>query len=546
MKLYLMLAFCYIFFSSFFCFSIDLANIYQQVEKNYKNEANNSLDYALQLVAQKSQSDPDTIKSILNWNLYLCTKTNLLKDKQKPSLKDFNDCYNKITNKLAEIQSSKILTDILDNSTKNLDIYANNNTDDSPYDLIDDINTISNLLFKKQLPSLKSWWKINMKQENITNSQKNSSLNPDNILQQLWDITHNLLSNSKTSNTNSNQSKNKTYKNSNSTSLNMTNSNIKKQKTTTNSHKITFANPNFQIWNICQTQKTSNNQQNNTWNILSETNPEVLKNEYPESTKDFILWNNSAYISSQNWFPKNWENIVNNLFSWNISPKANNKIENKLKNWNPLCSIWPNQILAVCIKLVPSWPRWPVWWTIWANSIEKEIDKIEDVLKDIRAHWIIPSAHGDEALDIDYKHVKLADIFSFNIILSKKPVFKYASEDKKVKKEKKEPLQACPNIPWNLANLYTEIWIKNCSSKQADINKYLIDISDEKKTEKQQWWKMVEGKIWTENTNIPEWTNKEEDRYKDLLGLLIKWFKNLDDLLSSWQNASLTLKLKSE
>ena len=554
MKLYLFVVSSFIFlYSYYFSFWENLVNIYKQVNNNYKNETNQSFNYALQKVAKYFNTDPDTMKWILEWNLTLCSKTNLIKDKKQIGFDEFNKCYFKIVNKLNEIQSSKIMEDILDKSYKKLDMYANNNTDDSPYDLAKDINNISKLLFKEKLPSLKSRWKINMKQENI-NSQKNNSYNPDNILQNFEGLTNtkntsNNLNNSKDLNTKNTQNKNN-YQNANNPikHTNFSNNQTKKTSKLSENSKNNFTNPNFQIWNICSN-TTNNNQsqnQNNTNNLEQKqffsTWWEEYKNQFPSDFQTFIWWWEKASFITPKW----WENSINSIFSGNLNPNINNKLKQSLKNGNPLCSVWENQILSVCIKLIPSWPRWPVWWTTWANSIEKVIDKIEDTLKDIRAHWIIPSAHWDEALDIDYKHVKLADILSFNIVLTKKPVFKYAPKDKKVEKTKKDPPQACPNTPWNLANLYTELWIKNCSSKQADTNKYLIDISENDKKIQEKWRSMVQWKIWTENTTIPMWTNKEEDRYNDLVTLLINWFKNLDNLLSSWQNASATLKAKSE
>ncbi len=547
-----------LFVINFFSYWEDLANIYEKINKSYEKKSNESLDYAIQKTAQKYHTNPDVIKDILWWELNKCLEIKKFSNWKEINIEKARICYNSIITNVEENQGDYLLKDILQNTTKNLDIYANWNLDDSPYDLVTDIGNISKLLFKRNLLSkIKSWWKINMKQEKIK-KEKNKNFDIDNVLQKISNLTNNTskyltqnqASNTKNlSNTNTSVSTNSTQNNnSNINTINQVNNQT--QNKDNESKNKSFQNPNFQIWNICSQKNNNltNNQNNNTSpnSIYQVKSREEIKKQFPSSFSTFVWWEKATFINSSNNNNNNFQNIFNwqNNSNWNNSSK--NNLENKLKNWDPLCSVWNNKILAVCIKFIPSWPRWPVWGTIWADSIETEIDKIEDVLKDIRWHWIIPSAHGDEALDIDYKHIKFGDIFSFNIILTKKPVFKYASKDKKVKKTEKEPLSACPNIPWNLSNLYTQIWIKNCSSKQADINKYLLDISDIKENKQAKSWYMISGKIWLTNTDPYKWINKTENRYADLLELLTKWFNNLDDLLSSWKNASETLKQKSE
>jgi hypothetical protein len=76
-------------------------------------------------------------------------------------------------------------------------------------------------------------------------------------------------------------------------------------------------------------------------------------------------------------------------------------------------------------------------------------------------------------LDIDFKHINLADIFAFNIILSPKPVFNF-KKDKKVIKQENLPDTELENVPRKLAKIYSDLNIVDGFNSQADFKKYLI------------------------------------------------------------------------
>jgi len=531
-------------------------NLYQTLTKYYEKQLNQADQLALKETAQNYGTSPDTIQQILDWNLSQCTKIlDKLKIKECKST-DKNTifqclakCYDKVKEDFQQYKQTVTSKQIVDNALVGENVLCDWDTKNWPYDLIQDISNISDILFKEWVKDeLKWWWKISMKQQTLKKAE--NILNPDNIFQDL-------LTNPTSSNKANKENKSTPNKDSWNISEEQINTSINTTQTNSSSPKSPQnpqipQNQDFQIWNIC----SNSNSNTNSWTKIIETNS---YNPIQWISQDNPLNPSNPNSTTFNVFDENWEkaqllwkansvaNLLTNPLNWALN-QVWQKIKDSLAWWKPVCWADDKKIISVCIQLIPSWPRWPVWWTIRVNSVEDIIKKIDDDLKDIKQSFIIPAWHGDEALDIDFKHIDFAWIMAFNIVLTKKPIFQYKRNNIsdipwKSDQWNEKDTQNCPNIPRFLGNMYTNAGIVNCNSSLTDTNKYLFTNIDNAKTPN---WDFSKSYLWTDKTNTIKWQYDVENRIWEFVSLTTKFFWNLDKLLLDWQQASATLAEKSK
>jgi len=317
-----------------------------------------------------------------------------------------------------------------------------------------------------------------------------------------------------------------------------------------NSHNTKNTNQDLQIWQQCWNNINQSDLNDKKNNSTSDNNIDNNIDNTDENIKSNILDNidtekQDSLFDSFNWTWNKWA-FLDGIF-W-LTTWSNNSSWNWDINWSPSwnapakwCAWWSDKLLAVCVKMVPSWPNWPVWWTVRVPSIWAAINQIWNTLKDIKQSFIIPAWHGDEALDIDFKHIKFAKVFAFNIVLTKKPVFQY-KKDKKAEKQKYEAKDTlCEWVPHYLAVKYMRSGIANCFWKLWK-NKYLI-------TNKFAVLKKSSPKIELPEKDIHngnEWVKKVIKNYTSLLWTINKFTTNLDELMWIWQSSAATLEAKSE
>ena len=518
-----------------------LENIYANTYKYYEENINQSSDKAIWEITSKLWINRLYIKNVLDGNLTICAK---FFDKLNIDVKnwatkeDFQSCYNKISSMYNNYIQASLTNKQLQSSLSVENLLTDGKKSNSPYDLLIDIQDIWDLLFKKKVEihfwkvliwSDSNWWDNN-------NPKYNWLIPYDNT------IADNNPSNSNTENsTNTNNPADNTNE---STPINeITNTNSQTQQNQVNTN-----NSNLQLWNMCLNQANDNNFVNNKTVSDDTTNNDWFWNaNNPNDLNDTNNWwnNNFNNISFDTFI---WENIHWWDFDlWGISLSwlnNNTNLKSDLWWWSKLC-VWKDQLLTICIKFVPSWPRWSVWWTVSKNTLEWIIEQISNTLKDIRQSFIIPAWHGDEALDIDFMHIKLADIFAFNIILSKKPVFKFEKNEKAEKEKNKADTQSCPWVPRKLSKLYNETSLAYCNNKDWDKNKYLITNLDNiniKNKEPSKFIKPTEKVV----SNSSKGSYKEIELYTQYNKNLLNFMTNLKWLMKNWANASAWLKAKSE
>ena len=516
-------------------------NLYQVLDKYYKKQLDQASQNALNQTAQKYNTSSDTIQNILDWYLSEClkilNKLNIKECNNQDKNVDFeclSKCYNEIKKNFEQKKQSNISSQIINNAL----IWENNLNDwdpkNWPYDLMVDINNISDILFKKKDNKLTSWWNISMKQE--MPNQAESISNIDDILQNL-----NPMENTSGINQSSE----------NSTNSNNQNNNSNTSWWSTNNQNLTWnllntqilENSNFQIWNICSTENNIAIQQNqNTnYNPIQWISQDSSLNSLNENSTTFNVFD-GTWAKASLLLPATWVlNLVTNSSGWN-------DIKNDLAWWKTVCWVDSEKLLSVCLQLIPSWPRWPVWGTTKVKSVEEIITKIDDDLKDIKQSFIIPSEHWDESLGIDFKHIELSKIMAFNIVLTKKPVFQYKRNNIsdthwKPDQWNKKDTQNCPNVPRFLWNIYTNVGRVNCNSQLTDINRYLFTNESNAKFPK---WDFSKSYMWTDKSDTTNWQYTVENNFLEFVNITKKAFNNLDQLLYDWWQASSTLVAKSK
>lgn len=500
-----------------------ISDIYKNTQEYYKDNMNKSWEKAVWNISSSLWIKKEDIQAILNWNLTKCSKIfNQLKIdvKEWATKENYQACYNKISNRYTNYMKVSLSNKELKDSLSVENLLTDWNTSNGPYDLLADIQDIWDLLFKDKI-------KIRVGQIFASHT---TTWSVDNDPQYNWLPPYD---------------NNNWYKKNDDNTNNNNNNNWNKWITSNNQAvKNTNNNDNLQLWNICLNQD-KNIVNNKSW--LDNSN----NNNWFWNVNNSNSWTNINFNSFI------WENIngwdfdlsLNGLFGWwdqsnNGSHNNKNDLKWALWWWKKEC-FWIDKILTICIKLVPSWPNGPVWWTVKKNTLEWIIDQTSNTLKDIRQSFIIPAWHADESLWIDFKHVKLADIFAFNIILSKKPVFKFTKDKKAEKEANKADTEACPKVPRKLAALYHNTNVSYCNNKAWDQNKYLITNIKGVNAKNRKPWKFgkPDEKVVS---NSSDGAYKEIELYSQYNKNLLKFMGNVNWLTEKQLNASKALKAKSE
>ncbi len=518
-----------------------IQNIYANTYEYYQKKMDKAWNDAILEIWSSIWVSSKYIEDVLKWKLTVCTnfldKLEWINIKEWADKEDFQSCYNQISKKYKNYMQVNLSNNELNDALSTENILTDSKNWNSPYDLLIDIQDIWSLLFKKEISiefwdiliwNNDDWWSNNdpehnwlVPYEDMVDNNKYNQLNNEND-------ENNQLDNEENEN-----------KDNNEEDINeLTNPNI------TNTEKNNQLNTNnLQLWNTCLTNENwwdfidneniieDNNQNDWFWNT-NNPNDYSWDNQYNDIGFDTFLWDNVNWWDfdlSLEWMFTWWNNQNNDDLAWALW-------------WGSKMCSWKDQLLAICIQMIPSWPNWPVWWTVEKDTLEWIIDQISNTLKDIRQSFIIPAWHGDEALDIDFKHVKFADIFAFNIVLSKKPVFKFEKDEKVEKQKNKADTVECKWVPRLLASTYNKTNIAYCDTKAHDQNKYLVTNLDGVSIENRKPITPAE-KV---TTNSADWSYKQIDIYKQYNDNLLSFTTNLESLILNWQSASATLKAKSE
>lgn len=540
-------SFLFIFFSDTLSSTNVNTNIYSMMQEKYQNEASASMSDWIYFLAQKYWVDDSYISNILNWKLIYCSigNNNLLRKLGIDTWSNYNQedyvaCYEKISEKFNNYLNSKIINKELSDSLQNENLLANWKDDDGPYDLVIDVQNLSNVLFKKKIKKI-PFWKVNI-WKTWKSAVKQLEKEWKKALEKIWLKKKHSFSSSSVASTNSSVSL--------SPAALLRTSNLSKLQVSSNlsnslSSTKVFSpnNPNLQIWNQCWTWNANSiinklkkiDKQNNITNTLESINLENtntiwLNNNNENISEQDNLFNKFWLWSWDKWWFIDWLFSTFSWFNW-LSLKWG------FTQWGWCAG--QDKLLSVCFKLVPSWPRWPVGWTSFVHSIEQEIDKIWDTLKDIKQNFIIPAGHGDEALDIDFKHIKFANIMAFNIVLTSKPVFNF-KEDKKTEQEANVADTECSWVPHKLAVMYSRLGIAYCLNKWLDKDKYLFTNVSTVKIPLNPSLKPIK------NNNSTDGIYNEEKQYKQLLSNILWFTTSLNKLMKTWLNSSIALEAKSE
>lgn len=549
-----------LFFSSFLeAFSNPFASttvktdIYNVIKNKYENEWNEISSNWIYALAKLYNVDWSYIKNILNWKLIYCSfgTPNLLEQLNIDTWsvyqkEDYLACYKQIDKQFNNYLDTKFVNKELNNSLEDENLLANWKDNDGPYDLVIDVQNLSRVLFKKKMKKIPFWkvliwktWKAAAKSLWIS---KKLWLDKNNNFSALASPVDSVSHVAPTNSINPIASV---------SSVVPTNSWVSSNPVApTNSVNNTISSsPNVQIWNQCWNGNTNNINKtiNNLKNIDNSNNTSInsdINNLKNINNINNLNWNNSILNNQKqnslfdtfwwkwdkwwfiDWFFNfnNWWNWLWTLWNW---------------KWGGWWCAWWNKLLSVCFRLIPSWPRWPVWWTTFVNSIEGEIDKIWDSLKAIKQSFIIPAWHGDEALDTDFENLKFANIMAFNIVLTSKPVFNF-KKDKKTEKEANVADTRCVGVPHKLAVMYSKLWIAYCLDKWLDKNKYLFtNVSSIKPFPKPNLKSQ-------KNDSSTDGVYQEEKNYSQLLWNVLWFTKSLNKLMWTWLNSSVALEAKSE
>ena len=427
------------------------ANIYEKIEQYENENMDNNYNDAYNKIAQKYNTNINVLKDIQKWDLTKCIslfeKMKIKKRWNWYTKEDFIECKSIIDKKIEDYVTTATNNLAVQDSTKWELLLADWDPTNWPFDLIADMKSINKILFKDEIkiePKFKDEDKNEEQTEENGNkeSETNENIEKNNEQKEESNITTD-DNNSQTSNDNNSQTSDD-------------NINIKQ------SWNNNFQNSNFQIWNIClnnELQTWGNNKNNNNW------------------------WNNDWWFNTFKWNWNKWWIIAwgsSDSWNWNIrTPGWYNDLSDR--EWSEINNNWINKllcppdkyILAICVKLVPSWPRWPVWWTVYKWNFEEILMKIWDTLREIKENFIVLAWHWDEALDIDYKHVDLTTNFAFWIVLNKRKVFDFRKDDKSREELNKEE-SYFKWTPTNMVKLLKDNNIWNWLIKDADKNKYLL------------------------------------------------------------------------
>ena len=472
--------------------------LYKKSEDYYSSNINKAYQKAYNKIAAKLWINTNDVKDILAWNIEKCTKIfDALWIKKRTNTyeeEDFYICQRKLQSMVDDFANTEINNLAVENSTKWENLLADGDVTNGSYDLLADIEWISKMLFKKAIILTKdtekeqqnnSWWNKNNNNKNNNNKNWNNSNNWTNNWSNNW--SNNNTNNWENDNTNNNGNSNGNTWNNNWNTSNWDNNSWNNNKTPNNTNT---QNPNLQFGNICSTSNIKNQNNSDNWNNNWGNGNNNWghgnnnwgngnntwgngNNKEDDGFNTFWWWNNTKWTFIQAWWSDTSDGYINSLLKLNWKDII---YEWNDKNKNGYCPP-EDYILAICVKLIPSWPRWPVWWDTKVRSIEEIFEKLIDSLKEAKENFIIVAWHGDEALWIDYKHVDLPNNFAFNIVLNKKPIF-YFKRDKKSEKELNMKDTNWKNVPRKLAKIYKKSGVWDPFNKNIDKNKYLLTNGD--------------------------------------------------------------------
>ncbi len=508
---------------------------YDRTLDYYESNVDEFMSKWIEKVASMYGTDVSIIKKILEGDSTKCyfifDKLGIKKVWWKYSYQDFLNCQQTIENNVNNYVDSEVSNLSVEDATKWENVLADGDTSNGPYDLLADTKTISKILFKKAI-TINTQFKDN-KTNNWDNNNWNTSWDTDWNNSTWWNTDNNW---------NNNGNNPSGWWNEGDSNWNTDWSTTWNSSTTWQNNKPNWnlSNSDFQVGNICGTNINDGWNNDNWWN-----------NWWNNQWWWDNWWNDfNGFDTFKEWNPIKWWFInIGSYDGWN------GLVRFKYKTWDikwslsdPFAWWWewycpPDKyILAICIKLVPSWPRWPVGWNKRIRSIEEIFDNLSDELKDMRFFKFTTLAwHGDEALDIDYKHVDLSDHFVFNIILSPKPVWNFKNNDD-IKKQNNLADTNYEKTPRKLAKLYYDVGIWDPFNKENEKNKYLLTNTDYVKPAQR-----VKSN-YNEKTddNPSKWTRTEIKRYKEFLDNLGTTMDQLDKAMEEFKKSSANLEYKSE
>ncbi len=515
------------------------SKMYQKVNQYYDGKIQKTFDEAYNKVWANLGSDASTLKAISAWDLSKCKdlfpKLWIKKRAWWYTEEDFLICQKSIDQKVWNYTRTKLNNMSVEDSTAGENILADGDEENWPYDLLVDMKNISKILFKEEIEfdtkfdvkykqdnwenwGSSNWWPSNW----WGNNKNNNSWHNDNS----WNNWKNNWWNSNSENNNS--WNNWTWNNNNWTWNN--------QNT---SKKSNFQNPNLQFGNICTTNYWNNNWWNNNW-----WNNNWWGNWW------WNKWNNDDWFNTFSWwgdkwyFPGGWSWWDGGNW-WGFVPTTWNFNGwwvgewwgGEWNNWWETCPP-EDYILAICIKLIPSGPKWPVGWTVHKRSIQEIVQKTDDTLKEMKDENFISLAwHGDESLDIDYKHIELWSHFAIDIVLMKKAIFDF----KKDPTEQEENLADtnCKWVPRKFAKTYKDQWIWDCFDQEADRNRYLITNTDFVKPQK----RIKNNYNEKVNDSSSKWIYTQQNIFSSFLGAISD---TIDSLTTWWKKTKSTSAYMAE
>jgi len=533
----------------------DPTNIYDKTEKYIDSNFSEADTEAYQKVASLYWTNQNVIISILEWDLTKCLEIFWVMGINPPYKKyDFLTCQATIQAKVESYKKTKIFNLSVEDSTAWENILSDGIEDNWPFDLLVDINTMSKVLFKDEIKfdnvsyqvaidnsknKLRwknlSWWFAITKWE----SEEDKIKELDKLIEEIKkdNEKYNAIADAEENN-------NPTEENNNDNNwiIEENNNYLEEEE----NKQQNYTNKNLQIWNICANNfQNQNNQNKPEEKISTEENNE-------ETTNNFSYTNNNPLLATDDdiygfntftgwwdlWGFINWDGEIG--IWWSDSPNLAEEIWQLEKNqW-----VCPPQdyILAVCVKLIPTWPRWPVWWTVYKRWIDSIIKKINDTLREMKDQNFISQAwHWDEALEIDYKNIDLSEHFSFDIVISPKPVFDF-KRDEKIEKEKNLPDTNWKWVPRKLAIMYYNYGIGDPLDKENDKNKYLIsnlDYVDPLQNIKNNYEELV-------NDSSEKWMYSILERHNNYITELNKSMKLLIDVAKKIKSTLEFMNAKSQ
>ncbi len=420
---------------------------------------------------------------------------------------------------------SSVLWNVINLANTNLwnDMYYNGTLDDSPYDLLVDIQRIGDVLFAWNEQTAKTlfytfpnnsiaWMQAIPFDTNTTTTSlpDRISFSPNTINTSQWNNTTNTNPSGNINSTNNWQSQSQIATNQNSNQTNST-------STTTSTISTTYGDPLLQssdntIQNYaCIPTTTTNTTNTNNWNNSSENNTTNTSSQSNTTTTT----NTSNNTTNPNTWNTNWsipptvnpntpfyspivtdaDDPITANANWE-SPDEFKAQEASINNCLNQCKSLPAVDKALCqakcmcgsastkdgifglqVCTVPS-KQSDVMWTKSVQSVEEIIGAINGVLEALRQSGeMTKHTKPKEFLDTSLSKISLNKIFAFDINIAFKPIL-----DTKPRKMTEAEAQARTDqeLAWNYSsidiwrekNKYLALAAKNISNQSRSENRY--------------------------------------------------------------------------